>query len=87
PPPSEVEQYVISIMPAGTNQERTLNARNSTETLFENLNPGTEYTITVIARTSDTRYDDSLSYTVTEMTAVASGLRLRLRVFLEGPLQ
>ncbi|MGU9977209.1 MAG: fibronectin type III domain-containing protein [Candidatus Oxydemutatoraceae bacterium WSBS_2016_MAG_OTU14] len=48
-PPSEVENYVINIIPAGPNQERTLNVRNISETTFSNLDANANYTITVLA--------------------------------------
>ncbi|MGU9977206.1 MAG: hypothetical protein ACNYNY_00720 [Candidatus Oxydemutatoraceae bacterium WSBS_2016_MAG_OTU14] len=42
-PPTEVEEYVISIMP-GTEEARRLNVHTSTETIFRNLSAGV-YTI------------------------------------------
>ncbi|MGU9977593.1 MAG: fibronectin type III domain-containing protein [Candidatus Oxydemutatoraceae bacterium WSBS_2016_MAG_OTU14] len=84
--PSEVDEYVINITP-GTEEARTLNVHGSTETLFGNLDEGTEYMITVIARPNDFRYDESLSYTARRTTAARLRLRLRLKAFLEGPLQ
>ncbi|MGU9978261.1 MAG: fibronectin type III domain-containing protein, partial [Candidatus Oxydemutatoraceae bacterium WSBS_2016_MAG_OTU14] len=51
------------------------------------LEPNTTYTITVIARGDTTKYNDSSAFSIEATTAKLPGLRLRLRVFLEGPLQ
>ncbi|MGU9977711.1 MAG: fibronectin type III domain-containing protein, partial [Candidatus Oxydemutatoraceae bacterium WSBS_2016_MAG_OTU14] len=55
-----------------------------------NLAADTLYTIMVIARGDTNQYNDSSALSIevrTNRGAQAPGLRLRLRVFLEGPLQ
>ncbi|MGU9977193.1 MAG: fibronectin type III domain-containing protein, partial [Candidatus Oxydemutatoraceae bacterium WSBS_2016_MAG_OTU14] len=53
---------------------------------FTNLMPNTEYAVTVIVKGNE-RYIASQSFIVKGATEKLPGLRLRLRVFLEGPLQ
>ncbi|MGU9977594.1 MAG: fibronectin type III domain-containing protein, partial [Candidatus Oxydemutatoraceae bacterium WSBS_2016_MAG_OTU14] len=77
------EMYMVNLYNgSNTNAEQTKTV-NTTSVTFDELEPGTAYRVEVIAQASGYRNNSAEIMSITRNT----GLRLRLRVFLEGPLQ